>query len=209
MVWDIAIGLMLIVSLLVSCNRDKPSETIVSSNISKTKASVSEGVIQGIDSSVTKSTTEAEGHLNQEDTIIKSTKPTEPPSSKQRKKKQKKYGRIVFDSTVYHLKKMSSHEKVNIEFRFRNEGEAPLQILEVDVACGCTTPTIPFLDIMPGEENKISIYYNPVGKSGLQEPKITVITNGIPKKTILGLHGMVSDHEAPRVDSLATDSLPK
>ena len=62
-------------------------------------------------------------------------------------------------------------------FEFKNTGDAPLIILNVQSTCGCTVPTKPTEPIMPGMNGKIDVKYNmnpgPIRKT------ITVESNAI------------------------------
>jgi len=62
-------------------------------------------------------------------------------------------------------------------FEFKNTGDAPLIISNVQSTCGCTVPTKPTEPIMPGMTGKIDIKYNmnpgPIRKT------ITVESNAI------------------------------
>ena len=62
-------------------------------------------------------------------------------------------------------------------FEFKNTGDAPLIITNVQSTCGCTVPTKPTEPIMPGMTGKIDVKYNmnpgPIRKT------ITVESNAI------------------------------
>ena len=62
-------------------------------------------------------------------------------------------------------------------FEFTNTGDAPLKIINVQSTCGCTVPSKPTEDIMPGKTGKIDVKYNmnpgPIRKT------ITVETNAV------------------------------
>jgi hypothetical protein len=45
-------------------------------------------------------------------------------------------------------------------FEFRNTGDAPLIITNVQSTCGCTVPSKPTEPIMPGKTGKIDVKYN-------------------------------------------------
>lgn len=45
-------------------------------------------------------------------------------------------------------------------FEFKNTGNAPLIITNVQSTCGCTIPTKPTEPIMPGKTGKIDVKYN-------------------------------------------------
>jgi hypothetical protein len=62
-------------------------------------------------------------------------------------------------------------------FEFKNTGDAPLIITNVQSTCGCTVPTKPTEPIMPGKTGKIEVKYNmnvgPIRKT------ITVESNAV------------------------------
>lgn len=62
-------------------------------------------------------------------------------------------------------------------FEFRNTGDAPLIITNVQSTCGCTVPTKPTEPILPGMTGKIDVKYNmnpgPIRKT------ITVESNAV------------------------------
>lgn len=62
-------------------------------------------------------------------------------------------------------------------FEFKNTGDAPLIITNVQSTCGCTVPTKPTEQIMPGKTGKIDVKYNmnpgPIRKT------ITVESNAV------------------------------
>jgi hypothetical protein len=62
-------------------------------------------------------------------------------------------------------------------FEFKNTGDAPLIIMNVQSTCGCTVPTKPTEPILPGKMGKIEVKYNmnpgPIRKT------ITVESNAI------------------------------
>ena len=75
------------------------------------------------------------------------------------------YGNIKYDGDPY------------CSFEFKNTGDAPLIISNVQSTCGCTVPTKPTEPIMPGMTGKIDVKYNmnpgPIRKT------ITVESNAI------------------------------
>jgi len=60
-------------------------------------------------------------------------------------------------------------------FEFKNTGDAPLIITNVQSTCGCTVPTKPTEPIMPGKTGKIDVKYNM--NPGPIRNKITVGAN--------------------------------
>lgn len=113
------------------------------------------------------------------------------PTSVKKKPAPRKYAQATFEQKVYNFDTITSGDIIDHSFIFTNTGSLPLEILEADVSCGCTTPVVPFLDILPGEKNKIALSYNSVNKEGDQNPTLVVTTNGNPKKITLSLRGYV------------------
>jgi hypothetical protein len=86
-------------------------------------------------------------------------------------------------------------------FKFTNTGNEPLKLVNVKSSCGCTVPTYPKEDIMPGESGEITVKYNM--RPGRFSKSITITTNGVNEKTnqpnrvILRIKGNVIDPNAP------------
>ena len=107
------------------------------------------------------------------------------------KKKAKKRSKIKFDELIHKFGTITTGDKVNHQFKFKNTGNAPLVIKSVDVSCGCTFPSYPFLLIQPGIEGTIDVTFDSTNKVGRQEPTVTVVTNGRPRTIKLNLEGFV------------------
>ena len=114
-------------------------------------------------------------------------------ASKPKPKKKKKKARpaIKFEELSYEFGKIKQGEVIKHDFKFKNTGKAPLVIKKVDVSCGCTFPSYPFIPIEPGKEGTIGITYDSKNKAGRQKPTITVVTNGSPRTLKLHLEGYV------------------
>ena len=107
------------------------------------------------------------------------------------KKKVKKRAKIKFDGLVHKFGTIKTGDKISHQFKFKNTGNAPLVIKSVDVSCGCTFPSYPFLPIEPGKEGAIDVTFDSEHKVGRQKPTITVVTNGRPRTIKLNLEGFV------------------
>ncbi len=108
-----------------------------------------------------------------------------------KKKKIKKRSKINFEETTHKFGTIKTGDKVTHKFKFTNTGNAPLVIKNVDVSCGCTFPSYPFLPIKPGEEGEIDVTFNSEHKIGRQKPTVTVVTNGRPRTLKLYMEGFV------------------
>lgn len=62
-------------------------------------------------------------------------------------------------------------------FYFKNTGDAPLLISNVQSTCGCTIPSYPKTPILPGQTNQIDIKYNM--SLGPMRKTITVESNAV------------------------------
>ena len=67
-------------------------------------------------------------------------------------------------------------------FEFKNTGDAPLIISNVQSTCGCTVPSKPTEPIMPGKSGKIDVKYNmspgPIRKTITVESNATNVEGG-------------------------------
>lgn len=93
--------------------------------------------------------------------------------------------------SVYNFGTITSGEKVNYSFRFKNTGSKALIITEAHASCGCTIPEKPEKPIMPGEIGMIKVVFNSQGKQGHQEKAIIVTSNVKPTFGDLKLVGEV------------------
>ncbi|MGK0366358.1 MAG: hypothetical protein ACI85O_003431 [Saprospiraceae bacterium] len=112
-------------------------------------------------------------------------------SKKEEPKKKRKRSKISFEEKSWDFGDIRDGDIVNHDFKFKNIGNATLEIRNVTATCGCTQPSFPFLPIAPGEEGTISVTFNSTGKINEQRPTVTVITNGKPSIVKLNLEGMV------------------
>lgn len=107
------------------------------------------------------------------------------------KKKKKRRAKIKFNELVHKFGTIKTGDKVKHQFKFKNIGNAPLVIKSVDVSCGCTFPSYPFLPIEPGKDGMIDVTFDSEHKVGRQKPTITVVTNARPRTIKLNLEGFV------------------
>lgn len=99
--------------------------------------------------------------------------------------------RIEFGSeTGFDFGRILDSAKQTATFEFRNTGNAPLKITSVTSTCGCTEPLIEGVtmpshkggpitgaEYQPGEGAKITIKFDPLGKSGDNTQTVTITTN--------------------------------
>lgn len=105
---------------------------------------------------------------------------------------EKKEAKIKFESTTFDFGNIKEDGgKVSCEFEFENIGDVPLTILSARAECGCTKPEYPKDEIAPGSKGVIKVTYNPYGRPGGFIKKVTVETDGFPKKINLKIRGSV------------------
>ena len=79
--------------------------------------------------------------------------------------------------SVQNFGKVTDGAKVMITFHFKNTGDKPLIISNVQASCGCTVPSKPEAPIAPGAEGKITAEFNSEGRVGKASKNITVSAN--------------------------------
>jgi len=98
---------------------------------------------------------------------------------------------ITFDKEVFDFGEISQEKSINIEFRFKNIGTAPLLIRSVKGSCGCTIPSWPKETIDIGESGAINVTFNSGEKVGKQKKTVTLVTNAIPSTKVLTITGTI------------------
>ena len=100
--------------------------------------------------------------------------------------------KIVFEKTSHEYGNIKEADgDASCEFKFTNEGDAPLIITRATSSCGCTAPTYPKAPIAPGESGVIGVTYHAKGRPGGFSKNITVYTNVSEEKIKLVISGNV------------------
>jgi hypothetical protein len=85
---------------------------------------------------------------------------------------------IAWEKSTFDFGDVPQGDKVEHTFKFKNAGNEPLIITNVQVTCGCTTPKGWARDpIAPGQSGEITIAFNSLGKFGKQNKVVTVVSN--------------------------------
>ncbi len=103
---------------------------------------------------------------------------------------------MKFEKTTFDYGVIDKGSDGMCEFKFTNTGKSPLKILRVKSTCGCTIPTYPKADIMPGEEAVIHVKYD-THKVGRFSKSVSIFTNTTPERTVLRIKGEVVDPNKP------------
>ena len=73
--------------------------------------------------------------------------------------------------------KINEGQKLNVAFRFKNTGDKPLIIRNVQAGCGCTTPERLKEPVAPGKEGTILATFNSKDRMGHNSKDIYVEAN--------------------------------
>ncbi|MBC8200932.1 MAG: DUF1573 domain-containing protein [Planctomycetes bacterium] len=68
-------------------------------------------------------------------------------------------------------------ESVTTTFPFTNNGSKTLVLSRLQAGCGCTTPIADKTILQPGESGTITVTFDPKGKAGKQDKKVTIFSN--------------------------------
>lgn len=89
---------------------------------------------------------------------------------------------VAKDNTVDFGKVYKETDSGVRTFEFKNTGDKPLIITNVQSTCGCTVPSKPTEPIMPGKSGKIDVKYNmnpgPIRKTITVESNATNVEGG-------------------------------
>lgn len=99
-----------------------------------------------------------------------------------------------FEDTAHDFGKMHEGEIASYDFKFTNNGKAPLLISNAAGTCGCTVPNYPHEPIAPGASSVISVKFNSANKVGLQNKSVNIFTNSNKGTHALHISAEVSEN---------------
>lgn len=100
--------------------------------------------------------------------------------------------KIVFEKSEHNFGNIQEVDgDASCEFKFTNDGDAPLIITRATSSCGCTAPKYPKEPIAPGESGVISVTYHAKGRPGGFSRNVTIYTNNADEKIVLRIVGNV------------------
>ena len=101
-----------------------------------------------------------------------------------------KHAMITFDTEVVNYGSIQKGSDGTREFKFKNTGNAPLVIYNVNSSCGCLVPSWPKDPIQPGGTGVIKAKYD-TQRIGPFEKTLTVYSNTKEVYRILKIKGIV------------------
>ena len=93
-------------------------------------------------------------------------------------------GRLAFEASEHDFGRLpETGEGVHV-FRFTNAGDQPLQLSDVQAACGCTTPAWTAAPVAPGASGEVTVAFDPTGRPGPFEKAVFVQADGAASVTL-------------------------
>lgn len=76
---------------------------------------------------------------------------------------------IIFETESKNFGILKQGEQVEIDYKFKNNGNEPLIIYDIQTGCGCSIAKWPDKPVKSGEMETIIVKFNTTGKKGLQK----------------------------------------
>ncbi|MDR0498489.1 MAG: DUF1573 domain-containing protein [Holophagales bacterium] len=92
--------------------------------------------------------------------------------------------RIAFDAIHHDFGRVLRGQKVSHKYKAANNGDAPLQIKEIQVSCGCSSAILGQRSLLPGESTFIEVQYDSSGDIGAIRKGIDVILSDPANPTV-------------------------
>lgn len=99
-------------------------------------------------------------------------------------------GTLKFEKETHDFGKVAQGIPASYEFKFKNTGNQPVVISNVQASCGCTTPEWTNTPVLPGKNGFIKASYN-AAAMGTFNKSITVTSNGTNGTQVLYIKGTV------------------
>ena len=100
--------------------------------------------------------------------------------------------KIEFENPNHDFGEIKEGEVVNTVFKFKNVGSMPLNIISVDVTCGCTVAEKPEKPIGAGKTGEIKVEFNSAGKSGINKKYVTITSNAVNATEVVSFDVIVN-----------------
>ncbi len=84
---------------------------------------------------------------------------------------------LTFEEKIWNFGKITTLDKREHIFKFRNTGKKNIKIISVTPSCGCTAAVLGKKNFRPGEHGEIKVVFDPGGKSGWHESTVAVATD--------------------------------
>lgn len=101
-------------------------------------------------------------------------------------------GKLQFEKETHDFGTIAQGTPVSYEFKFKNTGNEPLILSNVQASCGCTTPEWAKTPVLPGKTATIKAGYN-AAAMGAFNKSITITSNASNSTQVIFIKGTVVD----------------
>lgn len=105
-----------------------------------------------------------------------------------------KFPVMAFSEAEFDFGTIDQGTNVEHVFKFTNNGDAPLVIVDAKSSCGCTVPTFSKESIAPGAEGELLVKFNGSGKNQVSKT-VTITANTQAGKETLKIKAFVTPKE--------------
>ena len=98
---------------------------------------------------------------------------------------------LLFETDNHDFGKVAEGTMATYEFKFKNTGNQPAIVANVQASCGCTTPDWTKTPVLPGKSGVIKAMYNSAGRPGVFNKTVTVTSNATEPSKVLTIKGAV------------------
>jgi hypothetical protein len=96
---------------------------------------------------------------------------------------------LKWDMQHVELGDISFGTPAHVQFKFKNEGETPVVVEDIQTSCGCTAAKHSEEPILPGQSSTISVTFN-AKKKGAFHKSVSVWTSAVNEPTVLKFSGV-------------------
>ena len=104
-------------------------------------------------------------------------------------------GAMQFETDTHDFGNVPEGTMATYEFKFKNTGNQPVVIANVQASCGCTTPDWTKTPVLPGKSGIIKAMYSSAGRPGVFNKTVTVTSNAAEASKVLSIKGTVLTKE--------------
>ena len=98
---------------------------------------------------------------------------------------------MQFETDSHDFGKVAEGTVATYEFKFKNTGNQPVVIANVQASCGCTTPDWTKTPVLPGKMGVIKAMFSSAGRPGVFNKTVTVTSNAAEPSKVLSIKGAV------------------
>lgn len=93
-------------------------------------------------------------------------------------------GEFKFEKETHDFGSIPQNQPASYDFKFSNNGDAPIIISEVKPSCGCSVAEFTKTPIKPGEDGTITVTYNAAAKGPFTKQFTVKSNTKTPVKTL-------------------------